>query len=392
MNKDREIKWKEDIEYLSKELTKRHKNLFFQISKEMFEKYIEVLKCNLQYFDDYEICIEISKIIASIKDAHTSVALPIRFLLPFQCYWFFDGIYITDVIEEYKDILYGKIIAINGMNIEKVIYRLSSIISYENNSFLKSQLPKYLPAIELLYGLEILDEINSVEITIEYKDSTKKNVQIKSLYLSEAQEKLSAKSFNSLNSEELPLYRRNTKQHYWFNYIKEEKIIYFKYNRCKDMQTESVISFGKGIIELINKNPIHKVIIDLRNNFGGNSTLLDTFIQDLSKCEKINKKGGIFVIVGRESFSSALLNIFSLKENTNAIFVGEESGGKPNCYGEVERFKLKNSGLNICYSTKYYELISDENPYAFIPDIKIDLTIDDYIKNEDPCLAYILGA
>ncbi|SUY46753.1 peptidase, S41 family [Clostridium putrefaciens] len=390
MNKNREIRWKEDIEYLSKELQKKHKNLFFKNSKKVFENNIEDLKCNLKYFDDYEIYIQISKIIASIKDAHTSVSLPIRLLLPFQCYWFFDGVYITDITKEYEDILYGKMIAINGMDMESVIDRLSSIISYENDSFLKSQLPKYIPAIELLYGLEILDEINSVEITIQYKDGTKKNVQIKSLPLTEAQKELNDKNSNSLKYYKLPLYRRDTNKYYWFNYIKEEEIIYFKYNRCKDMEIESVVSVGKRIIKLINKNPIQKIIIDLRNNFGGNSTLLDTFIQDLSKTDKINKKGSIFVIVGRESFSSALLNMFSLKENTNAIFVGEESGGKPNCYGEVERFRLINSGLNICYSTKYYELISGEDPHAFIPDIKIDLTIDNYKKAEDPCLSYIL--
>ncbi len=102
-----------------------------------------------------------------------------------------------------------------------------------------------------------------------------------------------------------------------------------------------VFTFCKELIKFIEDHVVEKLIIDLRNNFGGNSSLLDPFIEDIKHCDKINKKGNLFVIIGRETFSSALLNAFSLKENTSAIFLGEPTGGKPNCYGELEKINFE---------------------------------------------------
>jgi len=135
---------------------------------------------------------------------------------------------------------------------------------------------------------------------------------------------------------------------------------------------------------------VESLIIDLRNNFGGNSSLLTPFMNYVKRCDKINRKNKLFVIIGRETFSSALLNAYFLKENTSAIFLGEPTGGKPNCYGELERLTLKNSGLTVCYSTKYYKIIEDDSLPSLLPDVNIALTIQNYVNNEDPCLEYII--
>jgi C-terminal processing protease CtpA/Prc len=134
------------------------------------------------------------------------------------------------------------------------------------------------------------------------------------------------------------------------------------------------------------------LIIDLRNNLGGNSTLLEPFIAKLEKCEKINKVGALYVIIGRDTFSSALLNAYAIKNKTRAVLVGEPSGGKPNCYGEVESFKLDNSKVKICYSSKYYKLIKSDSVLSLFPDVEKLVTFKDYIEKRDPCLEYILQA
>ena len=114
-------------------------------------------------------------------------------------------------------------------------------------------------------------------------------------------------------------------------------------------------------------------------------------LKHIQHCEKINKKGNLYVITGRETFSSALLNLYSLKAKTKAIFIGEPTGGKPNCYGEVEKFKLKNSGITICYSTKYYKTIQNDKLLSFLPDINLEVSIENFILGNDPCLEYILA-
>ena len=64
---------------------------------------------------------------------------------------------------------------------------------------------------------------------------------------------------------------------------------------------------------------------------------------------------------------------------TNAVFVGEETGGKPNHFGEVKSFQLPSSKLPVSYSTKYFKR-TDENMNTITPDVKIELSFSD-LKN-----------
>ncbi|MGL4875791.1 MAG: peptidase S41, partial [Clostridium sp.] len=73
------------------------------------------------------------------------------------------------------------------------------------------------------------------------------------------------------------------------------------------------------------------------------------------------------------------LNAYEFKFFTNAEILGEPSGGKPNCYGEILKFTLPNSKFTISYSTKYYKLIEDDNILALYPDKNIYESINDYI-------------
>jgi hypothetical protein len=387
MNK---AEWLEDLEVLSLELPKRHESLFFKLSESDFYNQIKYLKENVEYFDDYEMYVEIAKVIASVGDAHTSAKLPVRNMCPMELYWFSDGIYVISTLPEYKEILHCRISHINGIEISEVIEAASSVIGHENQAFIKAHLPIYLTAMEILYGLEIVDDTKSLEITFVDSNGKNNTLKIQPLPMGEARKKLKAHSNEIVNSYNLPFYRRNIEKNFWSEYIDSYKTVYFKYNSCKDMDDEKVYLFSQEIMRFINENDVNKVVIDLRNNCGGNSTLLDPFIEDLSRCEKINKRGSLYVITGRDTFSSALLNVYSFKEKTRAIFIGEPTGGKPNCYGEIERFTLKNSGLLITYSTKYYKLIEDDDLPSFYPDYNIEVGIHNFINHEDPCLDFVL--
>lgn len=58
---------------------------------------------------------------------------------------------------------------------------------------------------------------------------------------------------------------------------------------------------------------------------------------------KINQRGKLFVIVGRQTFSAAMNGAAEIERHTNAIFVGEPTGSSPNFVGET-------IGVNLTYS------------------------------------------
>jgi hypothetical protein len=74
---------------------------------------------------------------------------------------------------------------------------------------------------------------------------------------------------------------------------------------------------------------------------------------------------------------------------TKGIFVGEETGGKPNHYGEVKSFKLPHSGLQIYYSTRYFKEVPEDSN-TIEPDVVATSSFEDYARGIDPALDWII--
>lgn len=355
-------KWEEDIDYLKEELIKNHVNLFANIEEDEFNKKIEELKKIIDTLDYEEMKVEISRITASIRDAHTSLIFPTRKFIPLKFYSFNDGVYIINSTKDYENLLFKKVKAIEDVEIEDILKELSNVISYENQYFFKAQSMKYLQIVEVLYGLLIIDEMNKIKITLE--DGEYEIIPV------------SVEKLTYINNK-LPLYANKPSDNLWFKYLDKEEL-YIKYNSCRESGSESIKDKIERIILFIEKNNIKKVTVDLRNNLGGDSTLFEPFIVYIKENKEINNKENLKVIIGRETFSSALLNAYNLKNNTNARIVGEPSGGKPNCYGEILKITLPNSKLVVTYSTKFYKLIEDDSIDALYPDEIVLETIEEY--------------
>lgn len=363
MNRSWEVRWIEDIDCLKNSLIENHKNVFFNVSREEFQNKVLELKSMINNLDYDEMKVEISRLVAMIKDAHTSISFPVERYIPLRFYCFFDGIYIIDVSKDYENLLYKKVTAIENSAMDEVMEELSKIISYENKYFLKAQCPKYLQAADVLYGLLICDNKNKIKITVENEI-----IEVETVRASE---------LNYIANISVPIYAENPNENYWFKYINKDKLLYIKYNSCRENEIPLKDKI-KNTINFIEKNNIINLTIDLRNNLGGNSILLGPLVQYLKNKKNIIEKGNLNVIIGRETFSSGLLNAYELKNECNAILIGEPTGGKPNCYGEILRFNLPNSKFNVSYSTRYYKLIEDDSVDALYPDKIVEETIDDF--------------
>lgn len=133
---------------------------------------------------------------------------------------------------------------------------------------------------------------------------------------------------------------------------------------------------------------IDKLIFDMRFNVGGSSYLAEKLIDKIAANKKLNQKGKLFVIVGNETFSSAIFNTIYFKEKTQAIIIGEETSGKPNHYGFVKSFTLPYSEIKVKFSSEYYKLIKD-NLNTIIPDVNIESSFTDFKNGIDPVFEYI---
>lgn len=380
LTEDRDSRWVNDIAYLEKMLPRVHKNLYFHLSEQEFTRLLEELKNKVPDYTDEQIEIALNVILADIGDTHTGSNIGSEFQYPLELYWFAEGIYITGTNKEYRELLNARIITLNGRKAEEAANTLKPLLAGANESWFKTQITYYLtiPGILKYFGLSKSDEI---ELGVELKNGQVKQVKLKPVnykeYVAIAQ-----------SDKVIPKYQSRPEENYWYEYLENGKIIYLNYGSCRQMRDKPFEVFKKEFWEFVKSHEADKLVLDIRKNRGGISTILDPFIKEL-KNSSFNQQGKLYVVIGKDTFSSAVLNAISLKKNTEASFVGEATGGEPNHYGEVKQFKLPNSGITIRYSTKYFHWIN-EDINTLEPDKVIEETFAAYREGTDPVLEWIL--
>ncbi len=130
----RDERWREDVRFYAAELPKRHKNLFFQLSKNDFEREVERLEARIPKLSDDEIYFALMRITAQVGDGHTGVGfyqLPTsRF--PFRFSRYREGWFVTRTTNEYKQALGARLVQIGDVKIERAVQLLNDTVAADN--------------------------------------------------------------------------------------------------------------------------------------------------------------------------------------------------------------------------------------------------------------------
>jgi hypothetical protein len=394
---EKAIHWKDDIDFLKKELPAKHLNLFFSMLKEEYSARLDSVTAHLSELNDFEVAIKLTQVVAKAGDSHTAVEFwrlaDKSRNLPIQVYWFSNGIFIIQTTKDHEKILGTRLVKINEFSINQVIDSLATLITLENQALLKNKVPSLLPVVQLLKCFKFAKN-DTISLGLETSEGTGFSYKL-------PVGKMGLRNSISVKTDTIPLYFQNQNVFFSERYIEKDKIYYLQYNKCWSKELEeqhddkvanlpSFKEFENNVFTtLINKNkPVEKLIFDMRFNGGGNSNQGTEFITKLAKFTKINENGKLYVVIGRKTFSSAIINTINFKQYTKAILIGEETGGKPNHYGEVKNFRLPSSQLPINYSTKYFTYTKVELN-TIKPDVFIELSFDDYKKGIDPVYEWV---
>ena len=377
----------EDIKYFQEELPKCHKNLFSKISKEEFNDRTEQLIERIDQLNNYQVFVELNKIIASVGDAHTTVNYWDGYTYPLQ-FWILDGdAYIVNADKKLEGMMYSKVLKINGTDIHSVLEQLTSLISYENESWVYAMLPNYLQSPVYMYGLGIVQDEQQAVFTVQ-KGKEMKDYTVTALDYGE--------TANLVNNKTEDVLIDKFEKYYKYIYMAKQNALYFQYNVCADMEDQSFKKFNQGMFEAIEGKKLNKIIVDLRNNSGGNSEVLNPFTKQLKSYAKKHPEVKVYLLVGRNTMSSGMFAIYRVKEVApKAISIGEPTGGALDCYGDIKTFNLPNSQIPINYSTKYFEFsksfgYKNTGVDTFLPDVLFQPTIQDYVNEKDAVLEYVL--
>jgi hypothetical protein len=386
-SKDRLVGWARDIDYFASQLPRLHPGPFSRVSQAEFEKQIVDLKAGLPQKSDQEITAELMRITALLRDGHTRVTPGSQTefnFFPLRLYWFADGVYVTGAAPEYQSLIGARLVKVGGTPFEQVVKTVAPFISYDNENGLKNYIHYTLCAEFLQFSGLIPNGAKEAVFTFEKGGNQMVKMAIKTIP-DKDYDALSRQSF-----AEFKLFYRpeRQKEAYWFEYLPQAKVLYIQYNACQEQDTLPMNDFAAQVAQALKANPVERLVVDLRMNGGGNSDVIKPLFKVIVE-SSLNQKGKLFVLIGRETFSSAVLNMVDFARQSQATFVGEAAGGSPSHFGEVRSFILPNSGVKVRYSCKHFVAQGYENE-SFSPDVPISVTYADYAAGRDPVLEYVI--
>lgn len=392
------IDWNYEIDLLARELAEKHPDLFFKTDSAWYYHAMSQVAKESQGKSLFQVSIQLQQVLAHMGDAQTQInyhfLVEKSLILPIECYWFEDGIYFLETDKAYEALLGKKLTAVNGVPIEVVIDSLSTLLVVDNSSVVKNQIPRMLPWFQVL---EYFGFTEDKKLSVSVLSNSGETLSVTIHLPADLGEMLAVQPVS------LPLGWQDQKAFFREQYFENEHIYYIQYNRCWSREAEedygsgasalfmpSFREFEKQVYPVLKKKEIDKLIFDIRFNKGGHASQGTEFISKI--CKTLPKDhGDIFVLVGRVTSSSAINNTVDFMKSADVVLVGEESSGKPNYFGEVNRFVLPESRLIVSYPTRYYSLL-DENLPSLIPQLLTPLSFEQFMKGIDPAIEAVRKA
>jgi peptidase S41-like protein len=379
-----------DVELLIQELERIHPNPYHAVSRAEMHAAASQLISRLAELDDNQMLVELMRLVARLgeRDGHAGVSFfsnahrgPAH-LYPFYAYSFSDGIFVVAAVNR-RSLVGARLVAVGGRPVEDVVRLLEPLMTRDNAMSLKAGLPTMLAAAEVLHGLGVTPTADRATFTFAFPSGSRRDVELRPLtapaYFQGLKRAFPTFTYGlPRRAKPLFLSRRGVDQ--WLTTLRKGRVVYLAYN---SMQRDT-FETSERVLRLVRKRRVTRIVLDLRNNGGGEIRTYAPLLQALRM--KPARRKTLVVIVNRETFSAAVHLAADLKRLTRAIFVGETTGGSPNHYSDTDPVALPVTGWTVVIPTIYYEKLPGEAGLTLEPDVGVDFAARHFFAGRDPVL------
>ena len=387
----RDAAWQQDLAYLARELPRLHVDAFHTIDPSEFERQVSDLDASIPTLTDDEVVLRLMALVAQIGDGHTTLNYTAKYqaeegwrIYPLSLSWMEGGWYVVGTQPDHQQLLGAQVVAIEATPIADAYAAIVPLVSADNDVQRFTNSATLLVTAEVLAALDLVDDPENARFSFILSDGQSVEVALSPLLASDVQ-MVGLQPQPPLNEE--PLAQQNPQQWYWTKTLPADDALYFQYDVCDNMEGLPFEEFAAGLFQTVDSEGLSRVIVDLRYNGGGNSGVLAPFLTGLGERPDLD----VYVLIGRRTFSSALMNAIELNQLANVTLVGEPTGGRPNHYGEVKSLLLPNSQLKVSYSTRFYTMLPGVDAPSLEPEIATPLTLADRQAGHDAALAAALA-
>ena len=419
-------KLKEDLDFLFKTIEEVHPNIYAYTSKVEFDPMREQLYKSLnQPINRLEFYKLIAPVITSLKSGHTFIFPPVdEFsehvkaggkVFPLSLNWDGKNAILVNNYGPTNLPIGGTILSINRQDAGEVISRLARYFPAERRTTFRWQLERdelLRPCIWLEYG-----PIESLDVRIRAIDESVNDYTIKFVTLDEIKAKESSdKKKNSYRD------------------IAQYNAFLIKLNDW--VPVEEIKKFCSEAFKEIHEQKVSNLIIDIRNNPGGNSDCAEAFTEYLTEkpyrlfeevkaklskqfCNRFGAKvsdemmgtifskkvplrqpkpnplrfkGQTFLLIGVRSTSTSTAFAAAMKHFDIGILVGEEPAEPLTCYGNAFDYMLPNCGLKASSACQVYVFPGSKNDgRGVLPNYEVKQNPQDTTKGVDTVLEFTLN-
>lgn len=294
----------------------------------------------------------------------------------------------------------AKVLSINNISADSLINSMMPYVSGEKTHFKLSKIDNLFDALfQMLYAAD--------EYTVQYQLAGSRKV------LSHV---FPATTWDEIKKR-CPSTRSGKKyERYSYTVDSLNNVAVMDFREFSDIKGMEI--FADSMFRELNNKGIGNLIIDVRNNGGGNSGVGDVLLRYISpepfiqlekmlvrvtpltsklmgtsgsrpmlilqefdstqfthprSIEEGHYTGHVYLLTSNRTFSSASSFAWAFKECGMGKVIGEETGGVNVCYGDVLSYQLPISGLSMSISYKrFWQLRADENDiHGTLPDVEV---------------------
>lgn len=392
--------WRQDLDLIARELPRRHPNAFARLPRATWDSAVRALGRRLPGLGRSQAQVALMELVALVHDGHT--ALNPLFDPAFQWHYypvryelFEDGLYIRAADSAHARLAGAKVLRIGRLAASDALKAVARTISGENEWWIKTSAAGRLMLAEELEGLGITEDAAHLPVVIA-RDGVEERVVLEPAGLltpagHNPAGPIDMRRWVNMRTAPAPLWEQQHDKVYWSAWLPESRMLYVCYRGVIDAPPPGNQEFWRGVFAQADSLPVERLVIDLRNNGGGNSFYNRQVVRGLVARPALDRRDRLFVLVSGRTFSAAMNLVLDLEQWTNATFVGEPTGNATNFFGDHRPLLLPVSGLTVNISTLPWYASDPRDHRDFVPPaLYAPISSDDYRAGRDPALAAIL--
>jgi hypothetical protein len=331
--------------------------------------------------------VEIARLLARVGDGHTGYFIPwdrasTTRVFPIEIWMGKDGPIVIAAAREHASLVGARIVRMGGRPVAEVVDAIRPLLSLDSPYGANGLLPGYMVVPELLQALGVTRNADRIELELDAASGSRVRATLRA----------QPSTVEVVPPPDAPRWMARREEPYWLDRL-DDGTLFVQYNDASfEKKDEPFSNFCSRLEWAAREKPFDRLVVDLRWNDGGSVRRARSLLHSLIRLADVLPEGKLFVVTSPRTFSAAALFAVDVDQHTAALFVGEPAAGRPNGYGELRRFRLPVSGLEIRYSAWYYQQSTpDDLRPAIFPDLEAPLTAEDFRSGADPALRAIVS-